>query len=75
MSNLITKTVTPAQEHVKNLTQMCIIESNDKTKQDQVEAILNACKSEYEMSRKLHDVWTGNKTIDTFIQQYGGLLC
>ena len=62
---------TPAQEHIDNLVQMCIIKSYEKEKKDQVEAILNACKSEYEMSRKLHDVWTENKSIEQFIAQYG----
>ena len=86
MSNLTTKTnqrarniyniATPEQEHINNLIDMCLVRKNDTETISTITRILKNCKNEYEMSRKLHDVWTGNKTIDTFIQQYGGgLLC
>lgn len=65
----------PIDEHIDNLIDMCIIRKEDKEKQEDIRSILNHCKSEYEMSRKLHDVWTGDKTIDRFIQQYGGVIC
>lgn len=67
-------TVLTKDDHVKEylgiLKQLRLVIS-DSTK-DKVEHILMACRDEFEMSRKLHDVWCGDKTIQQFIEQYGG---
>lgn len=60
----------PADIHIRNLIDMCIIFKNDEIKKQQIKTILNNCKDEYDMSRKLHDVWTGDKSIERFIFQY-----
>jgi hypothetical protein len=59
----------PADIHIRNLIDMCIISKNDEVKKQQIKTILNNCKDEYDMSRKLHDVWTGDKSIERFIFQ------
>jgi hypothetical protein len=60
----------PADIHIRNLIDMCIISKNDEAKKQQIKTILNNCRDEYDMSRKLHDVWTGDKSIERFIFQY-----
>lgn len=70
MGHYAPRTKTPIDVHIDNLIEMCIISRRSKSKQQSVRRILEHCKDEYEMSRKLHDVWCGNKTIEQFIAQY-----
>lgn len=70
------QTMTPTEEHLDNLVQLGILRSNATKQKEAIEDILNNCKDEYEMSRKLHDLWVGNKTVEQFIAQYGeSLVC
>jgi hypothetical protein len=71
-----TREKTPTEVHLDNLKQLGILRSNATKQREAIEGILKNCKDEYEMSRKLHDLWVGNKTIEQFIAQYGeGLVC
>lgn len=65
-----TREKTPIEVHLENLQQMCILRKNATKQRAAVERILKGCKDEYEMSRKLHDLWTGKKTVEEFIAQY-----
>lgn len=65
------RTKTPIEVHLENLVQLGILRGNSTKKKEAIESILKGCKDEYEMSRKLHDLWTGNKTVEQFIAQYG----
>lgn len=71
-----TREKTPIEVHLDNLKQLGILRSNATKQKEAIEDILNNCKDEYEMSRKLHDLWVGNKTVEQFIAQYGeSLVC
>jgi transcriptional regulatory protein LevR len=65
------RTKTPIEVHLENLVQLGILRRNSVKRKNAIEDILKGCKDEYEMSRKLHDLWTGNKTVEQFISQYG----
>ena len=64
------RTKTPIEVHLDNLVQLGIVRSNATRQKEAIESILKNCKNEYEMSRKLHDLWTGKKTVEEFIAQY-----
>lgn len=62
---------TPIEINMENLVQLGIVKSNAIKQKRAIKNILKNCESEFEMSRKLHDLWVGNKTVDQFIAQYG----
>ena len=66
-----TREKTPIEVHLDNLKQLGILRRNATKQKEAIEDILKNCKDEYEMSRKLHDLWVGNKTVEQFIAQYG----
>ena len=59
------------ETQIEILHDLCIINRRAKKKTEAVFNILKACKNEYEIEQKLHDVKCGDKDIDTFIKQYG----
>ena len=61
---------TPIEIHLDNLKQLGILHRSATKQRAAIERILKRCKDEYEMSRKLHDLWTGKKTVEEFIAQY-----
>ena len=65
------QTMTPIEVHLNNLKELGILRGNATRQKEVIESILKDCKDEYEMSRKLHDLWVGNKTVEQFINQYG----
>lgn len=60
----------PTNIHIDNLIQLGIIRGNATKTQRVISSILLSCKDEYEMSRRLHDLWTGEYTVDKFIEKY-----
>lgn len=60
------------EEYIEILQDMCILPLRAYRQQEAVENILMACKDQYEMWRKLHDVIKGDITLKQLINQNGG---
>lgn len=60
--------------YIEILQDMCILTKRATRKERVVRDILSACADEYEMSRKLHDLYVDNITLDGFMDKYGGAL-
>lgn len=58
-------------EKIELLQDFCILRHNAHRQEEDVRAILSACKTEDEMDRKLRDVLVGGKPLKAFINQYG----
>ena len=57
-------------EYIEILTDMGYLNRHTTKREKFVRDILSRCKDEYEMSRKLHDVYVGDLTIDQFVERY-----
>lgn len=67
----------PIDVHIEHLQELGILRPNATKQEEAIRKILENCKTadgkydEFKMSRLLHDLWTGNKTIKQFIDKYG----
>lgn len=58
------------EEYITILTDMGYLNRRTPKREKLIRDILGRCKDEYEMSRKLHDLYVGDLTIDEFVERY-----
>lgn len=56
--------------YITILTEMGYLDRRTPKREKLIRDILDRCKDEFEMSRKLHDLYTGDLTMDEFIERY-----
>ena len=56
--------------YIEILTDMGYLNRRTPKREKLIRDILDRCKDEYEMSRKLHDLYVGDLTIDEFVERY-----